>query len=230
MNILTRDDLPLGGFAGLRERLYVMSPKQFGQQALADTHPGLGNLVYLADAFFRPHGSTGKHFHRNIDIVTCLIRGRLLHQGSLGDGEILEAGAIQIQQAGETGFDHNEINPDSQLNHMIQLWLRPEQHIKDAGYRTVRPVPDARTRIYGSHDTVPNSTWLDILISSRPHALALPGPTLGYLVRGSGELEEAGQRQTQRQKLAADTLFTVDDGQLQLEADSYLILAGSSVA
>ena len=222
MEILTRDDLPLGGFAGLRERLYVMSPRQFGDQALPDTHPGLGNLVYLADAFFRPQGSTGRHFHRNIDIVTCLIRGRLLHQGSLGDGEILEAGAIQIQQAGATGFDHNEINPDTQLNHMIQLWLRPEHLITDARYRTAQPEPDARTRIYGSDDTVPNSTWLDILISTRPHTLALPGHTLGYLVRGGGELEEAGQRET----LKVDTLFTLNSGQLELDAGSYLIIAG----
>ena len=50
MKILHRDDLTLGGFAGLREHRLVVSSKAFESKREADSWEGLGNFVYLADA------------------------------------------------------------------------------------------------------------------------------------------------------------------------------------
>jgi len=52
MEILHRDDLHLGGFAGLREHRLVMDKRLAGDNAEPGTWSGLGNFVYLADARF----------------------------------------------------------------------------------------------------------------------------------------------------------------------------------
>lgn len=228
MHSITRDDLPLTGFAGLRERLYVMSPKQFTGKRLADTSEGLGSLVYLADAFFRPHGSTGEHHHRDIDIVTCLIRGRLLHRGSVGDGQVLSAGDVQVQRAGTAGFAHNEINPDDGFNHMIQLWLQPAQSPATTDYQIHQPQPGQRTRVYGDAAPAPQATWLDVLLTAANDTLAATtsGHCLGYLVYGSASVTERTSDTTGQETLGADTLFHARNASVQLAPDSYLLLCG----
>ena len=75
MDILHRDDLPEGGFAGLREHPLVMDPKLFGGHANPGTRPGLGRFVYLADARFLPKGDTRMHDHREIDVVSVVENG-----------------------------------------------------------------------------------------------------------------------------------------------------------
>nr|MBS0019241.1 hypothetical protein [Gammaproteobacteria bacterium] len=52
MEILHRDDLPRGGFAGLREHRLVMGSKLYGDRRDPGTWEGSGHLVYLADARF----------------------------------------------------------------------------------------------------------------------------------------------------------------------------------
>ncbi|MCH8543053.1 MAG: pirin family protein [Alcanivorax sp.] len=228
MHIITRDDLPLTGFAGLKERLYVMSPAQFTGKRLADTSEGLGNLVYLADAFFRPHGSTGEHHHRNIDIVTCLIRGRLLHRGSVGDGQVLSAGDVQVQRAGTTGFAHNEVNPDDSFNHMIQIWFQPAQSPAATDYRVHQPQAGCRTRVYGDASPAADTNWLDVMITEENDTLAatVGGHCLGYLVHGAARLTEGSGGVTGQVRIEADTLFHAHDVSLHLSPDSYLLLSG----
>ncbi|MEA1988315.1 MAG: pilus assembly protein, partial [Pseudomonadota bacterium] len=68
MEILKRDSLKEGGFAGLKEHRLVKDQKVFyPQENNDDSWPGLGNFVYLADARFMPHGETHMHSHHEID-------------------------------------------------------------------------------------------------------------------------------------------------------------------
>ena len=82
MRLLNYDTLDIVGFAGVRERILVMDSRQFGYQKREDTWEGLGQLMYLAHAYFKPGGSTGRHQHSDIDIVSIVTRGRLHHEGS----------------------------------------------------------------------------------------------------------------------------------------------------
>ena len=45
MKILHRDDLKLGGFAGLKEHRLVMDDKVFAGRANSGTWQGLGNFI-----------------------------------------------------------------------------------------------------------------------------------------------------------------------------------------
>jgi hypothetical protein len=55
MQILHKNSLPLGGFAGLKEHRLVVDRLVGGRD---DTWDGLGHFVYLADAYFDPYGET----------------------------------------------------------------------------------------------------------------------------------------------------------------------------
>ncbi|NRA21681.1 MAG: pirin family protein, partial [Oceanospirillaceae bacterium] len=108
MQILQRDSLPLGGFAGLTEKRLIKDKKVGGDSSNWD---GLGSFVYLADANYLPYGETKMHSHSEIDVITVMITGRLTHEGSMKDGQSMVANQVQVQRAGGEGFSHNEVNP-----------------------------------------------------------------------------------------------------------------------
>jgi len=132
LEILHRDDLQEGGFAGLREHRLVTNNKLFGRD-MGGAWDGLGNFVYLADARFNPGGETRLHPHHEIDVISVMVEGRIKHEGSLEHGGSISQYEVQVQRAGGEGFTHNEINPDDVKNRMLQLWVLPEKAGEPAG-------------------------------------------------------------------------------------------------
>ncbi|WP_430460265.1 pirin family protein [Thalassolituus sp. LLYu03] len=126
MHLLHEDQIDISGFASVRERVLLLDRHFFKQVIPDDCFDGLGGCVYLANAWFSPHGSTGLHHHRGLDIVSLIPRGQILHQGTIGDGVRVNAGQVQIQRDGRQGFSHNEINPTAAVQPMIQLWINPQ--------------------------------------------------------------------------------------------------------
>lgn len=190
MEVLHRDELTLGGFAGLREHRLVGNPKAFGARVPAGSWPGIGNFVDLADARFVPHGETGMHPHREIDVISVMVEGRIAHGGSLGTGEELTPYNVQIQRAGGEGFTHNETNPDDEENRMIQLWVLPETPGEPAGYQVYRPALGGSVRIYGgtdaSSETFRSQTTLDVGLLRQSQNVEWDGPFMAYLTKGQG--------------------------------------------
>lgn len=105
----------------------------------------------MADAKFNPKGETGMHPHKEIDVISVMIEGRVSHEGSLAHGQGLETGNVQVQRAGGEGFSHNEVNPDNKKNRMIQLWVLPEEEGQPAGYKYYIPALTGTTRVYGGN-------------------------------------------------------------------------------
>jgi len=190
MQVLHRDDLPLGGFAGLREHRLVMDPKVFGHHRHPQAWPGLGNFVYLADARFNPKGETRLHDHQEIDVISIMVAGRIRHEGSLEHGQELNACDVQVQRAGGEGFRHNEVNPDDRPNRMLQLWAVPEQSGLPAGYKTYHPARGVATRIYGGaadqRETFAERTLISVAPLEAGDRVAAPGPFMAYLAGGEG--------------------------------------------
>ena len=191
LQIIKRDSLSEGGFAGLKEHRLVKEPKVFGPQENNDgSWPGLGNLVYLADARFMPHGETHMHDHHEIDVISVMVEGRITHEGSLEHGQNLRANTVQVQRAGGEGFSHNEINPDEGWNRMIQLWVLPEVPGQAADYKVYQPAANELTRIYGGKNNsgadFPANTKIDVAILSDGQQIAVNEPFLAYITRGKG--------------------------------------------
>ena len=191
MEILKRNSLKEGGFAGLKEHRLVKDPKHFDPQENDDgSWPGLGNFIFLADARYMPHGETRMHSHHELDIISVLVDGRIAHQGSLQHGQDLSCNDVQVQRAGGEGFSHNEINPDASWNRMIQLWALPEVAGQAAGYKLYKPATGELTRVYGgeynSATDFPAKTKIDVALLSNGQQIEVDEPFLAYITRGKG--------------------------------------------
>ncbi len=221
MDTLKFDDLDQGGFAGLIERRFVMDKRVFGRAQNPGVFNGLGNFVYLADANFLPKGETGMHGHKEIDVISVMVDGRISHAGSLEHGQSLHSGAAQVQRAGAQGFEHNEINPDHSQNNMIQLWVMPDERGEDAGYKLYEPKQGEVTHIYGGpkdqDDTFYSATSISVANANTGQAVTQEGEVMAYLTRGKGAIND--------QAIDARTLVHSNKGiEFVAEQESQLIL------
>jgi redox-sensitive bicupin YhaK (pirin superfamily) len=159
---------------------------------LKDTWDGIGNFIYLADAKFLPKGETGLHNHKEIDVISVMVEGRIMHEGSLEHGKLMDAHHVQVQRAGGEGFAHNEINPDNTENRMIQIWVLPEIPKQSAGYKLYSPENGKLTRVYGGQknqeETFDNHTLIDVGIILAGESIFTSVPIMVYIVCGSGLL------------------------------------------
>jgi redox-sensitive bicupin YhaK (pirin superfamily) len=192
MEILHRDSLKLGGFAGLREHRLVTDKRVFGRRAEPGTWDGIGNFVYLADARFLPRGETRLHQHREIDVISMMVEGRIAHEGSLEHGQQIDTNDVQAQRAGGEGFTHNEINPDDHENRMIQLWVLPERAGEAADYKVYQPKNGQLTRVYGGstgqEETLDSHTLIDVGSIATGESVSVKGAFLVYVTKGSGDI------------------------------------------
>ena len=195
-DIIHRETLHHGGFAGLREHRLVNDLELFKEHKDPATSDGLGALLYLADARFNPYGETHMHPHKEVDVVTVMVEGKIVHEGSLQHGENLSAGDVQVQRAGGEGFSHNEINPDSTKNRLLQLWFRPEVAGAKADYRLYKASAQPIRRLYGGEgkETFNSSTVMDLVTLKQNERFVHDRCFEAYLFEG--DLESDGYRLT----------------------------------
>lgn len=86
-----------------------------------------GALRVLNDDTIAAGAGFGEHPHDNMEIVTIPLSGQIEHKDSMGNGEVLSAGEVQIMSAG-TGIRHSEFNPnDDQETRLFQIWVFPRE-------------------------------------------------------------------------------------------------------
>lgn len=220
MQVLTYDELPQGGFAGLLERRFVTDRRVFGNRKLDITQNGLENFVYLADANYLPNGATGMHSHKELDVISVMVDGRVDHGGSLEHGQGIEAGMSQVQRAGAEGFQHDEINPDSSENHMIQIWVLPDEPGEPAGYQVFTTKPGERVQIYGGDkqqtERFYSKTAIDVARLRAGETMTHESEAMVYLC--------SGEAQVNGQKIKARTLIRDENIHFEATSDTHFIL------
>lgn len=85
----------------------------------------------------RVHGGGGfdPHSHRDMEIITYVLRGGLKHQDSLGNSSTIHAGDLQRMSAG-TGVTHSEHNASAdEIVHFLQIWIEPERRGMHPSYQ-----------------------------------------------------------------------------------------------
>jgi quercetin 2,3-dioxygenase len=84
-----------------------------------------GPLRVFNDDIIRPGGGFPMHSHREMEIITYVIEGRLEHRDSMGNIGQIGPGEVQRMSAG-TGVRHSEYNAsDSDPVRLVQLWVIP---------------------------------------------------------------------------------------------------------
>lgn len=97
-------------------------------------HMGFRGLRVINEDRVDPGMGFGMHGHRDMEIVTLVLSGRLQHRDSLGHGAALAPGELQRITAG-SGIRHSEFNPsDTEPVHLYQIWLAPEREGLPPGY------------------------------------------------------------------------------------------------
>lgn len=84
---------------------------------------GFGALRVINDDYIMGGQGFGKHSHRDMEIITLPLSGKLSHGDSLGNQGIIESGEIQVMSAG-TGIMHSEMNGDAEEPvQLLQIWV-----------------------------------------------------------------------------------------------------------
>src|SRR4051812_21616632 len=111
-----------------------------GHHDPANTHHGL--LLVNNDDVVRPGAGFETHPHQDMEIVTWVLRGSLVHQDSTGHSGVIYPGLAQRMSAG-TGILHSEKNdawrlsgqaPHADPVHFVQMWVLPDESGVDPGY------------------------------------------------------------------------------------------------
>jgi quercetin 2,3-dioxygenase len=107
----------------------------------ANTHHGL--LLVNNDDIVKPGTGFETHPHRDMEIVTWVLRGSLVHQDSTGNAGVIYPGLAQRMSAG-TGILHSEKNDSWRLTgdethntpvHFVQMWVVPDESGINPGYQ-----------------------------------------------------------------------------------------------
>jgi quercetin 2,3-dioxygenase len=93
-----------------------------------------GALRVFNDDVVQPGQGFGTHPHRDMEIVTYVLRGELEHRDSLGHHGIVAPGGIQYMSAG-TGVRHSEFNHSNERDvHFVQMWVLPRSYGEEPLY------------------------------------------------------------------------------------------------
>ncbi len=88
---------------------------------------GFRSLRVINDDRVIPGAGFGTHGHRDMEILTYVLEGELVHKDSLGNGSVIRPGEVQIMSAG-TGIHHSEFNnSESEPVHFLQVWMLPNR-------------------------------------------------------------------------------------------------------
>lgn len=105
----------------------------------ANTHHGL--LLVNNDDTVEPGTGFETHPHRDMEIVTWVLQGSLVHQDSEGNAGVIYPGLAQRMSAG-TGILHSEKNDSWRIAgdrhdapvHFVQMWVVPDERGIEPGY------------------------------------------------------------------------------------------------
>ena len=109
----------------------------------SNTHHGL--LMVNNDDVVDPDTGFDTHPHRDMEIVTWVVRGSLVHQDSSGHSGVIYPGLAQRMSAG-TGILHSEKNDSWHFDaahgeaarepvHFVQMWVLPDEAGVAPGYQ-----------------------------------------------------------------------------------------------
>lgn len=92
------------------------------------------DLRVINHDFVAPSSGFGTHPHKDMEIISYVLKGKVEHKDSMGNKKLIQAGEIQVMSAGR-GVQHSEYNPDDKNEfELIQIWILPQAKGIDPAY------------------------------------------------------------------------------------------------
>ena len=187
-------------------------------------HVHFGPLRVINEDIVQPGTGFGTHGHRDMEILTYVLSGTLRHRDSMGHGENIRYGEVQVMSAG-TGVQHSEANPSpDETVHLLQIWIIPDQQDLTPGYQQKEFPLDAKLArwcLLASPDAVQDS--LLIHQDARVSAAKLDGAeTLDYPIAAGRKaylhVARGSLRANGYELDAGDALMYEDEAVVELSA------------
>jgi redox-sensitive bicupin YhaK (pirin superfamily) len=170
-------------------------------------HMGFRVLRVLNDDRIAPGRGFGPHAHRDMEIVTYVLEGGLLHRDSTGEQHVLRPNEVQTMSAGN-GIIHSEFNAsETEPVHSIQIWIETAQEDLPPSYQQVAFSPTekgGRFRLLAGPEmnpgelstTINQDAWIYVseLASGEALKRTLPPNRYSWIQVLSGNLEMNGQK------------------------------------
>lgn len=87
---------------------------------------GFGALRVVNDDIISAGSGFGTHPHRNMEIITYVRSGTVIHKDSMGNHGKTSAGDVQVMTAGR-GVAHSEYAGTDTDTKLYQIWIEPRQ-------------------------------------------------------------------------------------------------------
>jgi len=124
----------------------------------------------------------GAHPHRDMEILTYVLQGKLAHKDSMGHVEVLGPNEIQKMSAG-SGVVHSEFNgSDTEPVHFLQIWIEPKTRGTTPEYEQLKFNATEkldRFKLLASPEKIPGATTIN-QDASLSVAELTPGKQLTY--------------------------------------------------